>query len=152
MSYLKYTLVKDSCMKLINISITSQIYLFIIYLFFFWLVRTFQWKKSESITCSVKSNSLWPHGLQPTRLLFPWNSPGKNTGVGSQSLLPGIFPTQRSNPGLCITGRFFTIWATREVVSKFQLYNTVLTTIVTMLYLRPSDIIRLITEKLLSWP
>ena len=152
MSYLKYTLVKDSCMKLINISITSHIYLFIIYLFFFWLVRTFQWKKSESITCSVKSNSLWPHGLQPTRLLFPWNSPGKNTGVGSQSLLQGIFPTQRSNPGLCITGRFFTIWATREVVSKFQLYNTVLTTIVTMLYLRPSDIIRLITEKLLSWP
>ena len=30
----------------------------------------------------------------------PWNSPGKNTGVGSLSLLQGIFPTQRSNPGL----------------------------------------------------
>ena len=28
-----------------------------------------------------------PHGLQPTRLLCPWNSPGKNTGVGSHSLL-----------------------------------------------------------------
>ena len=46
------------------------------------------------------SNSLWPHGLYPTRLLSPWKSPGKNTGVGSRCLLQGIFPTQRSNPGL----------------------------------------------------
>ena len=30
----------------------------------------------------------------------PWNSPGQNTGVGSVSLLQGIFPTQGSNPGL----------------------------------------------------
>ena len=30
----------------------------------------------------------------------PWNSPGQNTGVGSCSLLQGIFPTQRSNPDL----------------------------------------------------
>ena len=36
----------------------------------------------------------------PTRLLCMWNSPGKNTGVGCHSLLPGIFPTQGSNPGL----------------------------------------------------
>ena len=43
------------------------------------------------------SNSLQPHGLQPARLLCPWNSPGKNTGVGSHSLLQGISPTQRSN-------------------------------------------------------
>ena len=33
------------------------------------------------------------------RLLCPWNSPGKSTGVGCQSLLQGIFPTQGSNPG-----------------------------------------------------
>ena len=33
-------------------------------------------------------------------LLCPWNSPGKNTGVGSSSLLQGIFPTQGSNTGL----------------------------------------------------
>ena len=51
-------------------------------------------------SCSVVSNSLWPHGLQPTRLLCPWNSPGKSTGVGCHFLLQGIFPTQRSNPGL----------------------------------------------------
>ena len=34
------------------------------------------------------------------RLLCPWNSPGKNTGVGSYSLLQGSFLTQGSNPGL----------------------------------------------------
>jgi len=32
--------------------------------------------------------------------LCPWNSPGKNTGVSSHSLLQGIFPTQGSNPRL----------------------------------------------------
>ena len=44
---------------------------------------------------SVMSNYLWPHWLYS-----PWNSPGQNTGVGNLSLLQGIFPTQRSNPGL----------------------------------------------------
>ena len=32
-----------------------------------------------------------------TRLLCPWNSPGKNIGAGSHSLLQGIFPAQRLN-------------------------------------------------------
>ena len=41
------------------------------------------------------SDSLWPHGLYSL-----WNSPGQNTGMGSHSLLQGIFPTQGSNPGL----------------------------------------------------
>ena len=31
---------------------------------------------------------------------FPWNSPGKSSGVSYHSLLQGIFPTQRLNPGL----------------------------------------------------
>ena len=44
---------------------------------------------------SVVSDSLWPHGLYS-----PWNSPGQNTGVGSCSLLQGIFPTQGSKLGL----------------------------------------------------
>ena len=34
------------------------------------------------------------------RFLHPWNFPGKITGVGCHFLLQGIFPTQRSNPGL----------------------------------------------------
>ena len=38
--------------------------------------------------------------LRPRGLYSPWNSPGQNTGVGSLSLLQGIFPTQGSNPGL----------------------------------------------------
>ena len=33
------------------------------------------------------SNSLWPHGLQPARILRPWGSPGKNTGVDCHFLL-----------------------------------------------------------------
>ena len=48
----------------------------------------------------VVSDSLLPHGLQPTRLLCPWGSPGKNTGVGCHFLLQRIFPTQGSNPHL----------------------------------------------------
>ena len=49
---------------------------------------------------SVVPDSLRPHGLQPTRLLCPWDSPGKNTGVGCRFLLQWIFPTQGSNPHL----------------------------------------------------
>ena len=43
---------------------------------------------------SVMVDSLWPHGLWPARLLCPRNSPCKDTGVGSHSVLQGIFPTQ----------------------------------------------------------
>ena len=50
---------------------------------------------SERVCCccccrqvaSVVSDSVRPHGLQPTRLLRPWDSPGKNTGVGCHFLL-----------------------------------------------------------------
>ena len=55
----------------------------------------------ESESCSVMSDSLLPHGLHS-----PWNSPGWNTGVGSCSLLQGIFPTQGWNPGLPHCRRF----------------------------------------------
>ena len=52
-------------------------------------------RKKENESRSVVSDSLRSHGLYS-----PWNSPGQNTGVGSCSLLQGIFPTQGSNPGL----------------------------------------------------
>ena len=71
------------------------------------------------------SNSVRPHGLQPTRLLRPWDSPGKNTGVGCHFLLqctkvesesevvqscPTLSdPTDCSLPGSSIHGIF---WAT----------------------------------------
>ena len=48
------------------------------------------------------SDSLGPHGLHPARLLCPWDSPGKKTGVGSHSLLQGILLTQASKPGLLL--------------------------------------------------
>ena len=51
-------------------------------------------------TRSVVSNSLQPHGVQPTSFLCPRYSPGKNTGVSSLSLLQRIFLTQESNPRL----------------------------------------------------
>ena len=51
-------------------------------------------KESESQSHSVVSHSLRPQGLYG-----PWNSPGQNTGVGSLSLLQGLFPTQGSTPG-----------------------------------------------------
>ena len=38
--------------------------------------------------CSVVSDSSWPHGLQPTRLLHPWDFPGKSAGVGCHCLVP----------------------------------------------------------------
>ena len=50
---------------------------------------------SSSSQVSAVSDSLRPHGLYSW-----WSSPGQNTGVGSLSLLLGIFPTQGSNPGL----------------------------------------------------
>ena len=46
---------------------------------------------------SVMSNSLKPHGLYSPS---PSNSPGQNTGMGSLSLLQGIFQTQGFNSGL----------------------------------------------------
>ena len=59
----------------------------------------------------------------PTGLLCPWNSLGKNTGVGCHFLLQEIL----SNPGtepkdqtqvFCTAGRLFTVWATREAPLK----------------------------------
>ena len=49
----------------------------------------------SNVGCSVLSDSLQPH-----ELYNPWNSPGQNTGVGSLSLVRGIFPTQGLNPDL----------------------------------------------------
>ena len=51
-------------------------------IFFLW-----KWKWSRSVV----SSSLQPHGLQPTRLLNPWNLPGRSTRVGCHCLLQCIF-------------------------------------------------------------
>ena len=70
--------------------------------------------------CLVVSDSLRPHGLQPTRLLWPWDSPGKNTG----SWLPFPPPGNLPDPGIepispmspASTGKFFTTSTTGEAL------------------------------------
>ena len=64
----------------------------------------------------IESDSLQPYGLEPARLLCPWDSPGKDTGVSCHFLFQGIFPTQGSNPWFestspvtpALADRFFT--------------------------------------------
>ena len=55
--------------------------------------KTFNESESES-------HSVVPDPLRLRGLFSPWNSPGQNTGVGSLSLLQGIFPILESNWGL----------------------------------------------------
>ena len=67
--------------------------------------------------CAVVSDPLWPHELQPTRLLCPWNFPGKNTGLDLPFPAPGHFP----DPGIELTSlafpsRFFTTSAIWEAL------------------------------------
>ena len=55
--------------------------------------------ESNSVSYTVMSDSLRPHGLLPTRLLCPWDSPGKGTGMGCQSHLQGNLPDPGMEPG-----------------------------------------------------
>ena len=65
------------------------------------------WKGSRSVV----SDSLRPHGLQPTRLLRPWDPPGKSAGVGCHYLLnlldlfSGVHP-QLTSKKVCLRGKF----------------------------------------------
>ena len=56
--------------------------------------------------CAHSVVSVWPHGLQPARLLCPWDFSGQNTGASSRFLLQGIFPCQGSNPRLLCLPRW----------------------------------------------
>ena len=97
------------------------------------------------------SDSLQPHGLQPTRLLRPWDSPGKNTGVGchfllqcmkvksesevAQSCLTFSDPMDCSLPGSSVHGifqarvmewgaiAFSDSWTTKRQIEYFLLRN-----------------------------
>ena len=72
----------------------------------FWDYRLSSWQAGRNLShltfssCIRTSHSVVSDTLQPHGLYSPWNSPGQNIGVGSLSLLQGIFPTQGSNPGL----------------------------------------------------
>ena len=65
-----------------------------------WMRSTHTTDETKTVKSPSRVRLLAPHGLQPARLLCPWNSPSKNTGVGCHFLLQGIFPTQGLNPGL----------------------------------------------------
>ena len=59
--------------------------------------------KNKNVSHSVVSDYLRAHGLSPTRLLCPWNSPGRNTRIGCHSLLQGALlqkhkPAKRKDP------------------------------------------------------
>ena len=66
---------------------------------------THPWKWKRKWSRSVMSDSLRPHGLQPTRLLRPWNSPGRILEWVAISFSP-------------IAGRCFNLWATREATLR----------------------------------
>ena len=70
--------------------------------------------ESESVSHSVMPNSLRPHGLQPTRLLCPWDFPGKSTGMVAISFSKeSSWPWDQTQVS-CTAGRLFTNWANRE--------------------------------------
>ena len=73
-----------------------------------WFAHCGSWPLSGCMRAkSLQScSTLWPYGLQPSGLLCPWDSPGRNTGVGGRALLQGIFPTQGLNPGSSCIGRW----------------------------------------------
>ena len=85
--------------------------------------------EGKSVSHSVVSDSLWPLGLQPIRLLCPWNSSGKNTGVVSHSLLQGIFLTQGSNPVLLHCRQILYLLSHQGNVCKYLLDEGILYTI-----------------------
>ena len=75
----------------------------------FWIC----WTVHACSVASVVSDSLWPYGLQPARLLYQWDSLGMNTGVGCCALLQGSFSTQGLNLGLLHCKWICYCWAIR---------------------------------------
>ena len=79
----------------------------VVYLVIYLLSRQYVFESTNSILFNIfyrkwisESHSVVSDSLRSHGLYCPWNSPGQNTGVGSLSLLQGIFPTQGSNSGL----------------------------------------------------
>ena len=69
---------------------------------------------SSLISCSVVSDFWRPYRLKPTRLLCPWNSPGKNAGWVAIPFSKGSSQPRDWTWVSCIAGRFFMVWATRK--------------------------------------
>ena len=63
---------------------------------------------------SPMSNSFQPYRPHPARLLYPWDIPGKDTGLGCHFFLQGMFQTQKLNLWPCIGRWILYHWATWE--------------------------------------
>ena len=81
--------------QLSNSQISLTALLKVSYCIFFFFYIYIKWDIPLYCVCMCESHSVMSKSLWP-----PWNSPGQNTGVGSFSLVQGIFQTQESNPGL----------------------------------------------------
>ena len=68
----------------------------------------YKWESGSNVGRSVVSKSLWAHGLQLARLLYPQNSPGKKTGVGCHALPQVVFAPQDQIHFSCIGSGFLT--------------------------------------------
>ena len=93
-------------------------------LFSFWFVLC-----CVVLSPSAVSDSLRPHELKPARLLCPWDSPGKNTGVGSIPSSRGSSQPRDQTQASCIAGGFFTSWATREALNSLREENYMIVTL-----------------------
>ena len=83
------------------------------------VTNTVPFQANLACVISVVSDSLRPYGLKPTRVLCPWDSPGKNTGVGCLCLPLGTFPPEVLNLNLLrflTASGFFIVWATWEAL------------------------------------
>ena len=71
-----------------------------------WVAISFfnAWKWKVKWSRSVVSDSSRPHGLQPTRLLHPWDFPSKSTGVGCHCLLQKYIATGLQRKPVCPKG------------------------------------------------
>ena len=81
--------------------------------------NAWKWKWSRS----VMSDSSWPYGLQPTRLLCPWDFPGKSTGVGCHCLLrfTWLFFFKYSKASYLLKSLYFSIYGSH---CHFQLWHS----------------------------
>ena len=83
-----------------------------------WAFNLLQKWKCYLLSYVLLSLTAWT--VAPTSLLCPWNSPGKNTGVGIHSFLQGIFLTQGSNPGFLHCRQIFYCLSHQGRVSLLQ--------------------------------
>ena len=83
--------------------------------------RIWKWKVLSHVWLFVTPWSVAYH----TRVRSPWNSPGKNTGVGCHSFSRGSSRPRDQTWVSCIGGRFFTIWATREAHLEYTYLKSI---------------------------